>query len=83
MTIHYWPSQLFGLNAGRGEPWRRKCARVAIIALIGTTLLLAAIGKLLDNRRFAEILSQWQLLPAWSLLALGVLLSLSELLAFG
>jgi hypothetical protein len=80
MTIHYSPSHLFGLNAGGNEAWWRKCARVVIIALIGTTLLLAGIGKLLDNRRFAQILSQWQLFPAWSLLALGVLLSLSELL---
>jgi hypothetical protein len=78
MTIYYSPSQLFGLNAVGGETGWRKCARVAIIALIGTTLFLAAIGKLLDNRHFAEVLAQWQLVPRWSLLPLGVVTSLSE-----
>lgn len=80
MTIHYSLSQLFGLNVGAREALWIKGARAAIIALIGGTLLLAAIGKLLDNRYFAEILAQWQLFPSWSLLGLGVLLSLSELL---
>src|SRR6266446_6392281 len=47
--------------------------------LIGGTLLLAAIGKLLDNRHFAEVLAQWQLFPRWSLLPLGVMVSLAEL----
>lgn len=51
-----------------------------ISGLIGGTFLLAAIGKLLDNRHFAEILAQWRLFPHWSLLGLGILLSLSELL---
>ena len=46
---------------------------------IGGVLLLAAIGKLLDNRHFAEVLAQWQLFPRWSLLPLGVLTSISEL----
>lgn len=80
MTIHYSGAQLFGLNAGVREALWIKCARAAIIVLIGGTLLLAAIGKLLDNRYFAEILAQWQLFPIWSLLGFGVLLSLSELL---
>lgn len=80
MTIHYSLSQLFGLNVGAREVLWRKCARAAIIVLIAGTLLLAAIGKLLDNRYFAEILAQWRLFPNWSLLGLGVLLSLSELL---
>ena len=80
MTIHYSPGQLFGLNVGSREALWVKCARAAIIALIGGTLLLAAIGKLLDNRHFAEVLAQWRLFPSWSLLGLGVLLSLSELL---
>ena len=68
------------MNVGAPEaPWR-KCARAAIVALIGGTLLLAAIGKLLDNRHFADILAQWRFLPNWSLLGFGVLLSPSELL---
>lgn len=80
MTIHYSFSQLFGLNVGAREALWRKCVRAAIIVLIAGTLLLAAIGKLLDNRYFAEILAQWRLFPSWSLLGFGVLLSLSELL---
>jgi hypothetical protein len=80
VTIHYSLSQLLGLKAGAREALWRKCARAAIIALIGGTLLLAASGKLLDNRYFAEILAQWRLFPSWSLLGLGVVLSLSELL---
>ena len=47
--------------------------------LIGGVLLIAAIGKLLDNRLFAETLAKWQLFPSWSLLPLGVVTSLSEL----
>ena len=80
MTIHYFRSQLLGLNVGERDALWRKSARAAIIVLIAGTLLLAAIGKLLDNRYFAEILAQWQLFPNWSLLGLGVALSLSELL---
>jgi len=80
MTIHYSPSQLFGVNVGAQEALWAKCARAAIILFIGGTLLLAAIGKLLDNRHFAEILAQWRLFPPWSLLTLGVAMSLSELL---
>jgi hypothetical protein len=79
MTIHYSPSQLFGMNAGDREALWIKCARATIIVLIGGTLLLAAIGKLLDNRYFAEILAQWQLFPSWSLLILGIAASLAEL----
>ena len=79
MTIHYSLGQLFGLNIGAREALWVKFARAAIIALIGGTLLLAAIGKLLDNRYFAEILAQWRLFPPWSLLVLGLLLSLGEL----
>ena len=48
--------------------------------LIGGVLLIAAIGKLLDNRHFAEVLALWRLFPSWSLLSLGVVASLSELL---
>lgn len=80
MTIHYSLSQLFALNVGAREALWRKGVRAAIVALIGGTLLLAATGKLLDNRHFAEILAQWRLFPSWSLLGLGVVLSLSELL---
>ena len=53
--------------------------KVGIAWLIGCVLLLAAIGKLLDNRHFAEVLAQWQLFPHWSLLPLGVIASLAEL----
>jgi len=53
--------------------------RSGIAWLIGCVLLLAAIGKLLDNRHFAEVLAQWQLFPHWSLLPLGVVASLAEL----
>ena len=54
--------------------------RRAIAWLIGCVLLLAATGKLLDNRHFAEVLAQWQLFPRWSLLPLGVVTSLAELI---
>lgn len=47
--------------------------------LIATVLFLAAIGKLLDNRQFADVLAQWRLFPGWSLLPLGVIMSLAEL----
>lgn len=57
-----------------------KAVRVALVLLIGGVLLIAAIGKLLDNRHFAEVLAQWQLFPSWSLLPLGVVASFSELL---
>lgn len=53
--------------------------RRGIAWLIGSILWLAAIGELLGNRHFAEVLAQWQLFPSWSLLTLGVLASLSEL----
>ena len=54
--------------------------KLGIAWLIGGVLLLAAIGKFLDNRQFAETLAQWQLFPRWSLLPLGVITSLSELI---
>ena len=53
--------------------------RLGLVLLIGGELLIAAIGKLLDNRLFAETLAEWQLFPNWSLLPLGVVASLSEL----
>lgn len=56
-----------------------KVLKIGIVALIGGILFVAAIGKLLDNRYFAEMLAQWQLFPRWSLLGLGVVVSLSEL----
>ena len=43
-------------------------------------LLIAALGKMADNRHFAEILAQWNLFPDWSLLTIGVLAILSELI---
>ena len=57
----------------------KKAIRISLVVLIGGVLLIAAIGKLLDNRHFAEVLAQWQLFPSWSLLPLGVVASLSEL----
>lgn len=72
-------SQLAGLNWPSREKLSIKATRFVIVVLIGGMLLLAAIGKLLDNRHFAEILAQWQLFPSWSLLPLGVLTSLAEL----
>jgi hypothetical protein len=57
-----------------------KAIRIILIGLIAGVLLIAAIGKVLDNRHFAEVLAPWQLFPSWSLLALGVVASLSELL---
>lgn len=55
-----------------------KVVKIGIVLFIGWVLLLAAIGKLLDNRHFAEVLAQWRLFPSWSLLPLGVVTSLSE-----
>lgn len=57
-----------------------KPVRIILVVLIGGVLLIAAIGKLLDNRHFAEVLAQWQLFPSWTLLPLGVVASVSELL---
>lgn len=57
-----------------------KAIRIILVVLIGGVLLIAAIGKLLNIRHFAEVLTQWQLFPTWSLLALGVVASLAELL---
>lgn len=56
-----------------------KVIRILLVTLIGGILLIAALGKLLDNRAFAETLGKWQLFPTWSLLPLGVIASLSEL----
>jgi hypothetical protein len=56
-----------------------KVAKWALVILIGSTLLLAATGKLLENRHFAEVLAQWQLFPTWAPLPLGVGASLAEL----
>jgi hypothetical protein len=57
-----------------------KVVKIGIVLFIGCVLLLAAIGKLLDNRHFAEVLALWRLFPSWSLLPLGVVASLSELI---
>ena len=73
-------SQCMGINWNRRENIFVKALRVLIVLLISGMLFLAAIGKLLDNRHFAEVLAQWQLFPSWSLLSLGVLASLSELI---
>lgn len=54
--------------------------KIIIVVVIASILLVAAIGKLLDNRHFADVLAQWRLFPEWSLLGLGVIGSLAELL---
>lgn len=46
---------------------------------LGLLFLATAIGKLLDNRGFAEVLTTYDLFPRGSLLTLGLLLSLTEL----
>ncbi|MBI3295543.1 MAG: hypothetical protein HYZ71_12530 [Deltaproteobacteria bacterium] len=46
---------------------------------IALTLLIAAIGKLLDNRFAAGLFAQWQIFPNWSYLVLPLIASLSEL----
>ena len=47
--------------------------------LIGVLLLTTALGKLLDNRGFAEVLLTYDLYPAATLLPLALALSLVEL----
>ncbi|HKP01933.1 MAG TPA: MauE/DoxX family redox-associated membrane protein [Chthoniobacterales bacterium] len=56
-----------------------KFLKITLGILIGGVLFVAAIGKLLDNRHFAEALAAWRIFPRWSLLPLGVLASLLEL----
>ena len=80
MTIDLSLRQLFGWNVGAPEARWRRWTRAVIIVPIGGILLVAAIGKLLDNRFFAEKLAEWHLFPTWSLLPLGVVVSLSELM---
>lgn len=58
----------------------RRLVRVGLQYFFGLMLLVASVGKLLDNRHFAEILFQWQLFPRWSLLTIGIIASLSELI---
>jgi hypothetical protein len=70
------------MNPISSWPFESRIARISgslIAWLIGTVLFFAAIGKLLDNRHFAEVLAQWQLFPSWSLLPLGIVTSLAEL----
>lgn len=56
-----------------------KFLRIVIQYVIASTLLAAAIGKLLDNRFAAERFAQWRLFPDWSYLVLPLAASLSEL----
>lgn len=49
--------------------------RVIFILLMLTT----SVGKLLDNRGFAEVLANYQLLPVFVLLPFGLVFSLFEL----
>lgn len=56
-----------------------KALRIIFVLLIGGVLLIASVGKLLDNRHFAEVLAQWRLFPKSILLPLGLVTSLAEL----
>lgn len=47
---------------------------------LGLLFIATAIGKLLDNRGFADVLQNYRLFPTLILLPLGLLLSLSELI---
>lgn len=47
---------------------------------LGLLFISTAIGKLLDNRGFADVLQTYRLFPTLILLPLGLLLSLSELI---
>lgn len=49
---------------------------------LGLLFLATAVGKLLDNRGFAEVLGTYRLLPPATLLVMGLTISLAEL-AFG
>ncbi len=52
--------------------------------LFGLVLGITAIGKLLDNRGFAEVIANYQFfLPEPALLPLGLFISLAELLIAG
>lgn len=45
---------------------------------LGILFLATAVGKMLDNRGFAEVLSTYQLFPSFTLMPLGLVISLSE-----
>lgn len=46
---------------------------------VASVLLVSAIGKLLDNRGFAQIIETYQIFPVEIILPLGLLMSLTEL----
>jgi len=47
--------------------------------VLAAVLLVTAIGKLLDNRGFAEAVATYHVLPHWALLPSALALSLTEL----
>lgn len=47
--------------------------------VLAAVLLATAIGKLLDNRGFAEIVATYHVLPHWALLPSALALALTEL----
>ena len=63
-------------SRGRGAaaPWWAAVARWLLCAVFLTT----ALGKLLDNRGFAQALGEYRLFPAPLLLPLGLAISLAE-----
>ena len=62
-------------DRGAAAPWWAAAARWLLCALFLTT----ALGKLLDNRGFAQALGDYRLFPALLLLPLGLAISSAEL----
>ena len=60
---------------GAAAPWWAAAARWLLCAVF----LATALGKLLDNRGFAQALGDYRLFPAPLLLPLGLAVSLAEL----
>jgi hypothetical protein len=53
--------------------------RIALRGLVGTILLVTAVGKLLDIRGFAKVLGTYQAFPESTLLAIAAAVVLAEL----
>jgi hypothetical protein len=47
--------------------------------LFGLIFVTTSVGKLLDNRGFAEVLQNYRLFPSWLVLPLALAISLGEL----
>ncbi len=62
-------------DKGAAAPWWAAAARWLLCAVF----LATALGKLLDNRGFAQALGDYRLFPAPLLLPLGLAVSLAEL----